>query len=176
MDESKTGDAPPGKTEPKTTDSLQKEDRVALWQRDLRRQIERLEPYLVTGRLVTFTGITEDERGFFEWLTAEVAVPPTARAVFIPPSVVQKAMWPGSGSQASEAPRSGNYGISPDAGAVVAVPSDSTATIVNALFAFPPLSPGIDVYEEDRLVGGYSYPDPAACAKGLAEVLAAYLR
>jgi hypothetical protein len=158
--------------EPDGQEDLQ--NRVAQWQRDLRGLLNRLEPYLVAGRMVTFEKLTAEEKTFFAGLAQTVSIPETVCAVFIPPSVIQQAMWPGSrptiDDEASQV-----YGIAPDAGAVVAVRCGSLNTIVNALFALPPLAPGIDVYEDDRLLAGYTYHDHRECTEGLIEALKTYL-
>jgi len=67
-------------------------------------------------------------------------------------------------------------GIAPDAGAVVAVRSGSLKTMVNALFAYPPLAPGIDVYQGEQLLAGYTYNDHPECLEGLNEVMKTYLK
>ena len=124
--------------------------------------------------MVTFQNITNEEKDFFEEVVTAVAVPESVCAVFIPPSIVQQAMWPGNDNREdSESP--GLYGISPDAGAVAAQRCGSSSTIVNALFAFPPLTPGIDVYENGRLLAGYTFNDHQECAEGLSEILKTYL-
>ena len=148
--------------------------RVAGWYRDLKSQLTSLEPYLVAGHIVTFQNITPEERTFFEEIVRTVHVPETVCAVFIPPSIVQQAMWPGSGEQQpTDTP--GLYSISPDAGAIAAQRCGSSSIIVNALFAFPPLVPGIDVYEEGRLLAGYTFNDHPECADGLSEIINTYL-
>ena len=150
------------------------DSRVACWHRDLQRQLGLLAPYLEAGRLVTFQQITSEEKAFFEELVETVRIPEGGCAVFIPPSIVQTAMWPDSGGPSSEG-ATGLYSIAPDAGAVAAQRCGSPDTIVNALFAFPPLSPGIDVYQEGNLLAGYTYQDHAQCAQALSDILQTYL-
>jgi len=150
------------------------DSRVSGWHRDLQRQLSLLGPYLAAGRMVTFRQITDEEKAFFEELVQTVRVPEAACAVFIPPSVVQQAMWPTRGG----APHQGGpglYSIAPDAGAVAAQRCGSADTIVNALFAFPPLSPGIDVYQNGSLLAGYTYQDHQQCAEALTDILETYL-
>lgn len=147
--------------------------RVANWQCDLEQQLIRLEPYLVAGRIVTFARIAPEETEFFEELAATVRVPERVCAVFVPPSVVQRAM--GSGSSASFEGEHGLYSIAPDAGALVAARCGRLSPIVNALFAFPPLTPGIDVYEDGRLLAGYTFDTPQACMDGLSDTLFTHL-
>jgi len=147
---------------------------VGAWYRNLKGQLHKLQPFLVPGRLVTFQQITPEESDFFQMLIGSVRIPGSVCAVFIPPSVVQAAMWSDS-SDASATGKAGIYGIAPDAGAVVAQRCGSLQTIVNALFAFPPLHPGIDVYDDGRLLAGYTYQDQQACADELTEILSIYL-
>ena len=148
--------------------------RVADWYRDLKQQLTSLEPYLKAGHIVTFQNIAPEEKAFFEEMVNTVRVPEAVCAVFIPPSIVQQAMWPGSGERQS-AETTGLYSISPDAGAIAAQRCGSSSTIVNALFAFPPLTPGVDVYEDGRLLAGYTFKDHRECADGLSEILNTYL-
>jgi hypothetical protein len=150
-------------------------DQVVQWERDIRVLLERLEPYLRAGSIVTFSRITAEEKGFYEWLLKTATVPEGVCAVFVPPSVVQQAMWPGGRGHGSEA-SIGLYSIAPDAGAVVAVRCGSLAPIVNALFALPPMTPGIDVYERGRLLAGYAFEDHPSCVKGLSEAMRTHLR
>jgi hypothetical protein len=148
--------------------------RVSGWHRDLQRQLSLLGPYLAAGRMVTFQQITDEEKAFFEELVQTVRVPDAACAVFIPPSVVQQAMWP-TGAGAPHEGATGLYSIAPDAGAVAAQRCGSADTIVNALFAFPPLSPGIDVYQNGNLLAGYTYQDHRQCVEALTDILETYL-
>jgi len=150
------------------------ETRVADWYRDLKQQLTSLEPYLKAGRIVTFQNIAPEEKAFFEEMVGIIRVPEAVCAVFIPPSIVQQAMWPGAGERQSDE-TTGLYSISPDAGAVAAQRCGSSSTIVNALFAFPPLTPGVDVYEEGRLLAGYTFKDHRECANGLSDILNTYL-
>jgi hypothetical protein len=163
-----------GQTVQQSGAGQESEARVRGWYRELTGQLSRLAEYLVPGRIVTFQQVSSEEEAFFQELTNVVRVPESACAIFIPPSVVQKAMWPvfsapqGDGS-------SSLYGVAPDAGAVVAQRCGSSTVVVNALFAFPPMSPGVDVYEDGRLLAGYAYSDPTECAHGLSGILDTYL-
>ena len=149
--------------------------RISAWYRNLKGQLHKLQPFLVPGRLVTFQQITPEESDFFQMLAGTVRVPESVCAVFIPPSVVQAAMWSDSIDYTATG-KAGLYGIAPDAGAVVAQRCGSLQTIVNALFAFPPLQPGIDVYEDGRLLAGYTYQDQQACTDELSEILTIFLK
>jgi len=148
---------------------------IGAWYRNLKAQLHKLQPFLVPGRLVTFQQITPEESDFYQMLIGSIRIPESVCAVFIPPSVVQAAMWSDS-SDSIATGKAGLYGISPDAGAVVAQRCGSLQTIVNALFAFPPLHPGIDVYDDGKLLAGYTYQDQQACADELTDILSIYLK
>ena len=62
-----------------------------------------------------------------------------------------------------------------DAGALVAVRCGSQQPIVNTLFSFPPLAPGIDVYQDGRILAGYTFADHEECRRNLSEILSTYL-
>jgi hypothetical protein len=144
------------------------------WYRTLKSQLERLEPYLVPGRLVTFQQVAPEEKAFYESLAETVTLPRAVCAVFIPPSVVQQAMWPPA-SGTVKAASSSYSGVAPDAGAVAAQRCGDTSIIVNALFSFPPYAPGIDVYQKGHLLAGYTFQDRDTCAAELSGLLTTYL-
>jgi len=133
-----------------------------------------LEPYLAAGHIVTFQNLAPEEKTFYEGIVHTIHVPKSVCAVFIPPSIVQQAMWPGGGSQ-EPSESSGLYRISPDAGAIAAQRCGASDIIVNALFSLPPFIPGIDVYEDGRLLAGYTFKDHQGCADSLSEILKTYL-
>ena len=84
----------PSQANQESTRAESADNRVAGWYRDLKQQLTSLEPYLKAGRMVTFQNITNEEKAFFEEVVTAVAVPESVCAVFIPPSIVQQAMWP----------------------------------------------------------------------------------
>lgn len=153
---------------------LDEDERVAGWYRDLKQQLKQFAPYLVAGRLVTFQTIAPEEQSFYERLLESLTVPETVCALFIPPSVVQQAMWPLARGRGVP-PSTETYAVSPDAGAILAQACGDTTTIVNALFAFPPYAPGIDIYQEGCLLAGYISQDIESCMSELSGHLAAYL-
>jgi hypothetical protein len=172
-------DSPPGAGDPAPRSSpptltAGDDPRIAGWLRDLKAQLTRLEPYLAAGRIVTFAAVAEEEKRFFEWIVTGIDIPERVCAVFIPPSVVQQAMWPGrQGPSTGDVPSV--YGVAPDAGAVVALRCGDLETIVNALFSFPPLAPGVDVYEHGRILAGYTFADHHECLENLSSILANHL-
>jgi hypothetical protein len=163
-----------GQTKQQSGLGHESEARVRGWYNELTGQLSRLADYMVPGRIVTFQQISAEEKTFFQELMDLIQVPESVCAVFIPPSVVQQAMWPVF-STPQEDGSSSLYSLAPDAGAVVAQRCGSPTVVVNALFAFPPMSPGVDVYEDGRLLAGYAYSDSTECAQGLSGILDTYL-
>ena len=142
---------------------------VAGWQCLLEGMLIRLEDYLVPGRLVTFQSVAPDEKVFFEDLTRAVAIPPTVRAVFIPPSVLQGMLFsPDSGPAPARIPS--------DSGIVLASRGQDYSIVLNTFFAGPPYAAGIDVYEDGRLLAGYSFSTVSECRDNLARIIHTYLR
>jgi hypothetical protein len=142
---------------------------VAGWQRFLEGMLIRLEDYLRPGSLVTFQSLAPDEKIFFEELNKAVAVPSTVSAVFIPPSVRQGMMFnPDSGPAPARIPN--------DSGILLASRQRDYAILLNTFFALPPYAAGIDVYEEGRLLAGYSYATVSECRDNLARIIYTYLK
>ncbi|MCU0561901.1 MAG: hypothetical protein MUD16_17140 [Desulfobacterales bacterium] len=142
---------------------------VAGWQCFLEGVLIRLEVYLHPGRLVTFQSLTPDERRFFEELAQPLDLPPDACAVFIPPSVLQAMLFaPESGPAPARIPS--------DAGIVLVSRCRDYVLILNTLFAMPPYAAGIDVYEEGRLLAGYSYRTIDECRTNLPRVIRTYFK
>jgi hypothetical protein len=63
----------------------------------------------------------------------------------------------------------------PDAGVVVASRHGEFDVIVNALFAFHPFTPAIDVYDRGQLIAGYQFETVDACLSELSNVLDRHL-
>lgn len=142
---------------------------VAGWQCFVEGILVRLADYLVPGRLVTFRSVTPDETVFFEGLSSAVAVPPAVCAVFIPPSVRQGMLFTSdSGPVPARIPR--------DSGIVLACRERDYSIVLNTFFSGPPYAAGIDVYEDGRLLAGYSYATVDECRDNLARILHTYLR
>jgi hypothetical protein len=143
---------------------------VAGWQCFLEQMLIRLEAYLVAGRAVTFQSVTPEERAFFEKLDEQVDLPAGACALFLPASVRQAMMFTvDSGPWQPEAGR-----MVGDSGSLIVSRRGDHALLMNAHFALPPYAAGIDVYEEGRLLAGYSYMTVAECLNNLRQVVWTY--
>lgn len=140
---------------------------VAGWQEFLTRMLERMTPYLRSGYLVTFQQMEDDEKALFEALTSHITVPETVRAIFIPRSVLHGMMYPGNDTSLNQKPS--------EAGIILAVKEGNFDRILNAVFAFPPFTPAVDVYEEGKLLAGYVYNTIEECAGELSGIIATYL-
>jgi len=118
--------------------------------------------------LVTFQSVAPEEKVFFEELTRAVNIPPNVGAVFIPPSVLQGMMFtPDSGPAPAR--------IRNDCGILLASRRRNYTIVLNTFFAAPPYAAGIDVYEEGRLLAGYSYATVSECRANLSHVMHTYL-
>ena len=142
---------------------------VAGWQSFLEGVLIRLEDYLVPGQLATFQSVAPQEKAFFESLSTAVVFPPAVCAVFIPPSVLQGMFY---GLDSGPAPAR----LATDAGIVLANRCHDFAIVLNTLFAMPPYAAGIDVYEEGRLIAGYSYASIEECRDNLSQAIHTYLK
>lgn len=138
---------------------------VAGWQRMLADMLAKTAPYLSPGRLVTFQTLRAEESAFFEALHGAVVVPPHVTALYIAPSVRHQMM---GAAPTPERP--------PDDGILLASRHKDYGIIVNALFARPPHTPAIDVYEDGQLVAGYSYARLDACQEEISAVLGRHLK
>jgi len=148
-------------------------DLVAGWQQMLAELLEKMAPHLTAGRLVTFHTLTPEEKTFFEALYPEVDVPANATALFISPSVRQQMM---GGPPANETEPTGQRPEdAPDAGILLACRRNDFQTIVNVLFAHPPHTPAVDVYDRGRLIAGYSYATIPDCRREISAILERHL-
>jgi hypothetical protein len=141
--------------------------KVAGWQCFLEGMLVRLEEYLSPGRLVTFQSLSPEEKAFFTETGRSLDLPPQVCAVFIPPSVLQGMLFE---MESGPAPAR----ILSDAGIVLASRCRDYSIVLNTLFALPPYAAGIDVYEEGRLLAGYSYRTIAECRENLSRVIRTY--
>jgi len=149
-------------------------DLVVGWQQMLAGLLEKIAPFLSAGRLVTFRTLLPEEKTFFEALHRDVAVPGHVTAIFISPSVRHQMMGgqpPAGGvAQAIQPP-----GSPPDAGILLACRANDHQTIVNVLFAHPPHTPAVDVYDQGRLIAGYSYASIPDCRIEIGIILGRHL-
>lgn len=140
---------------------------VSGWQAILDDLLRRMKPFMKTGIIVTFQNLREAEIAFFERLHQVVRIPQSAVGIYLPPSV--------RGQMLGENRISSGFSEQPDAGAVVASHHGAFDVIVNALFAFSPLTPAIDVYERGQLLAGYQYATIDECCEDLSNVLGRHL-
>ncbi len=149
-------------------------DSVQGWHNLLRNLLRKMSPYLRDGQLVTFQTLNDSEKSFFEAFHPKITVPQTSSALFIPPSVLFQMLY----SRPEGAPRSvpeHSPENPPDNGIILASRSNDYSTIVNALFARPPFTPAIDVYEAGQLLAGYVYSNVDECIENLSNVLSVHL-
>lgn len=145
------------------------------WQNLLQDLLTQMKPYLRAGQLVTFRTLTDEERTFFEALHSSVKVPTSVSAVYLSPSVRHRmtARRPSGGQQPSGDRSPENP---PDKGILLAGRTADLGIIVNALFAKPPYTPAIDVYDTGRLLAGYVYNTIDECLADLTHVLHTHLK
>jgi hypothetical protein len=140
---------------------------VAGWQNYVTDLLHRAQPFMKAGSIVTFQQLDEAEVVFFERLHVDVQVPASVRALFLPPSVREQMMGEGSSD-------SGNIGQM-DAGVVLACPLNHFDICLNALFAHPPFTPAVDVYDQGQMVAGYQYENLDECVNDLTTLLVRHL-
>jgi hypothetical protein len=63
----------------------------------------------------------------------------------------------------------------PDAGIFLSSRANDFGVIVNALFAHPPFTPAVDVYDRGQLIAGYTYYQIKECIQALSELLPVHL-
>jgi len=148
---------------------------VAGWQQMLTGLLEKMAPYLSAGRMVTFQTLLPEEKTFFEALYGSVSVPTHVTALYLPPSVRHQMMGGGPATKAG-AQVSASRERSPDDGILLASRRNDYQTIVNVLFARPPHTPAIDVYEHGQLIAGYSYARFDACREEISTILHRHLK
>lgn len=68
-----------------------------------------------------------------------------------------------------------NLSARPDAGVVVASHRKVFDVIVDALFAFPPFTPAVDIYDRGQLTAGYQYTTIDECRAELSSVIGRHL-
>ncbi len=147
---------------------------VAGWQAMLADLLSRMSPYMPPGQLVTFQTLEPHEKTFFHNLYASVQIPAPVAALYLPPSVRHQMLYRG---QANKAALLGNDDPDnpPDAGIFLGVRANDFGVIVNALFAHPPFTPAVDVYDRGQLIAGYTYYRIDECIQALSELLPVHL-
>lgn len=143
------------------------EEMVAGWQSVLKQLLEKMQSYLKPGYMVTFQKLTPQEMDFFKLLSTDVKVPIKSVAIFLPPSVRQQMLggWSGENQDPGH----------PDAGVLVASRSENFDIILNALFAHPPYTPAVDVYDRGQFAAGYQYTTIGECRSEINDLLQRHL-
>jgi hypothetical protein len=142
-------------------------DMVSGWHTLLDNLFKQMGPYLQKGRLITFQNLQENERRFFERLHHEIVLPKNAVGFYLPPSVRRQML--------GEDARAVAVGNESDAGAVIASLNDNHDVIVNALFALPPYTPAVDVYERGKMIAGYQFSTTDECRADLQHIIERHL-
>lgn len=149
-------------------------EQVTGWQKMLTGLLENMAPYLVPGRLVTFHTLLPAEKVFFETLHQGTVVPGHVTALYISPSVRHQMMFGNRGAEQSDVPVYRSESVADD-GILLACREKDHRIIVNALFAYPPHTPAIDVYDQGGLVAGYSYASIPACREEISTIIQTHL-
>ena len=140
---------------------------VAGWQAFLTTMLSKMKSFLKPGTLITFQNLTAHEISFFRRLREAVTVQQSTVAFYLPPSV-RHTMMGGERDQFEEDRQV-------DSGALIACHPDDYTIIVNVLFALPPYTPAVDVYEDGQLLAGYQFVDTDACVAELGAILKRHL-
>lgn len=162
------------------TDTIEKRagvgrnDTVSGWQAFLARILQTMQPYLQAGRLVTFQSLLPVERAFFDALHAAIQVPHRAAALYISPSVRHQMMYANQQPRPAYLPAF-DAAAQNDAGVLLASGMEDHRIIVNTLFAHPPCTPAVDVYESGRMIAGYTYYTIEACMAAISPLLQVHL-
>ncbi len=151
-----------------------KDPTVAGWQAMLSDFLQQMAPYMASGRLVTFQTLQPREKDFFRALHAAVRIPEGAAALYLPPSVRHQMLY---GRQTNKASLLGNEDPDnpPDDGILLASRVGDDTVIVNALFAHPPFTPAVDVYDHGQLIAGYTFYTVEECVQAQTEVIRVHL-
>lgn len=147
---------------------------VAGWQAMLADLLQKMTPYMAAGRLVTFQTLKSHEKDFFLDLHNNVQIPETVCALYLPPSVRHQMLYR---DRVNKAALLGNDDPDnpPDAGILLGRRINDFGVIVNALFAHPPFTPAVDVYDHGQLIAAYTYYQIADCRAALSELLRVHL-
>lgn len=150
-------------------------EKVAGWQKMLTGFLENMAPYLVPGRVVTFHTLLPAEKAFFKTLHQGIVVPGHVTALYISPSVRHQMMFGNRNAEEPDVVPAYRPEDAPDDGILLACRENDHQTIVNALFAHPPHTPGIDVYDQGGLIAGYSYASITACREEISTIIQTHL-
>ena len=151
-----------------------RQDSVVGWHNLLKKLFSQMVPYLREGQLVTFRQLTDHEMEFFEKLHPKVAVPGSAGAIYLPPSVRFQMLYQRPEGETQPVPEHSGE-TPPDEGIILASRKTDFKVILNALLAKPPFAPAIDVYDDGQLLAGYVYSTIDECIDNLTKVLRIHL-
>ncbi len=147
---------------------------VAGWQAMLADLLGQMSPYLAAGRLVTFQTLAPHEKEFFLNLHANVRIPDAVCALYLPPSVRHQMLYRDRPDKAALLGQD-DPDNPPDAGIFLGSRVNDFTVIVNALFAHPPFTPAVDVYDRGQLLAGYTYYRIEDCIQALSDLLPIHL-
>lgn len=143
---------------------------VSGWHKMLAGLLNQLQGYLQPGQIVTFRDLTPQEKAMFERLRHCTRLTSHAVGLYLPPSVRNQMMYTNRGEAVPEA------ALRPaDDGAVLFTSSDAVDPLINVLLAHPPHVAAIDVYAQQSLLAGYTYPTITECLEQLQSVVETYL-
>lgn len=145
---------------------------VSGWHDVLKNILSNFSPYLKAGKLVTFQAVEEWEKAFFEDLFIAVTVPGKTCGLFIPPSVLRQMMYP----EPSENKQHTTVKPQSDKGILLVSRCGDFNIVLNALFAMPPHSPAVDIYDNGSLMAGYLFDSIEACKEQLSGIMATYFQ
>jgi hypothetical protein len=145
-------------------------DLVKGWQSLLGGVLARMQPYLKTGKLVTFQRLASEEKMLFERMVDIIDIHESVQGLYLPPSVRNQMMYTNRGEPVpEEAMRPADDGV-----LLFALPAENE-TIVNALLAHPPHTPAIDVYQEGTMIAGYMYERTEEMLSEIGQVVKTHL-
>ena len=101
-------------------------------------------------------------------------VPGHVTALYISPSVRHQMMFGNRGAEETDVPAYRPEDAADD-GILLACREKNYQTIVNVLFAHPPHTPAIDVYDQGGLIAGYSYASIPACREEISTIIQTHL-
>ena len=150
-------------------------DSVKGWHNMLKNLLSQMNPHLAEGRLITFQTMKTRESAIFEKLHREVSIPPTACAVYMPPSIRFRMLYERPQGEPKRIPEH-DPDNPPDEGIVLGCRKKDLNVVLNALLAKPPFTPAVDVYDDGRLLAGYVYHTIEECIGGLSDIFRTHLK
>lgn len=144
---------------------------VAGWQKMLADLLTQLQGYLQPEQVVTFRDLTPQEKLIFQRLRDVTSLSSHVVGLYLAPSVRNQMMYTNRGeSIPAEALRQ------VDDGAVLFASSKAVDPLINVLLAHPPHAAAIDVYAQQSLLAGYTFPSVSECLDQVQSVVEIYLK